>query len=154
MAITRWEPFRGVTRWDPWRELNHIREVMNQAFGEVPVARGEEGMLAPAWMPPVDVYETPEAIVLKAELPGIQKEDVDIQVERNVLTLKGERKAEREVKEENYYRLERQTGTFYRSFSLPHSVQADRIEASMRDGVLEVRLPKAEEAKPKKVKVS
>ena len=153
MAITRWSPTSTLVCWDPFREFSQMRETMNQAFGETPLGRREEGFLTPAWVPAVDVYETPETIVLKAELPGVNREDIDIQVEQNVLTLKGERKDDPQIKQENYYRVERQFGAFLRSFSLPRAVAADRIQATMRDGVLEIHLPKQTEAMPKRIKV-
>ena len=105
------------------------------------------------WSPSVDIYETDENIVLKAELPGVDKKDVSVEVKDSTLILKGERKREKEVKEENYHRVERSFGTFMRSFTLPVSVKQDQVKAKFKDGVLEVTLPKSEEAKPKQVKV-
>jgi HSP20 family protein len=151
MNLTRWELARG--RFDPWRELSSLREWMGRSLDE-PTARREEAFLSPAWMPPVDVYETADAIVLKAELPGVPREDVDIQVEQNVLTIKGERRSEKEVAEEACYRTERLSGSFLRSFHLPRAVDPEKIKATMKDGVLEVRLAKAEEARPRKIAVS
>ncbi len=105
------------------------------------------------WSPAVDIFETADSIVMKAELPGVSRDNIDIQVQDNTLMLKGERKFEREVKEENYLRIERSYGAFQRAFTLPTVVQRDKIKATFKDGVLEVTMPKAEEAKPKQVKI-
>lgn len=127
---------------------------MDRLFGEF--GRGwpmEEGLTAGVWNPPVDVYETGDSIVLKADLPEVSKEDVDISVEGNVLTIRGERKREHEVKEKKFYRRERSYGSFTRSFTLPGTVDPDKIEAGFTGGVLTVTLPKREESKPKQIKV-
>jgi HSP20 family protein len=116
-------------------------------------ADDEEGLTASTWVPAVDIFETADSIVMKAELPGVSRENSDIQVRDNTLTLKGERKFERDVKDENYLRIERSYGAFQRAFSLSTAIQQDKIKAVFKDGVLEVTLPKAEEAKPKQVKV-
>ena len=115
--------------------------------------RPEEG-LARTWEPAVDVYETDKEFVLKAELPGVDPKDVEVRVEDSTLYLKGERKFEKETKEENYHRVERSYGTFTRSFSLPHTINTEQIHADYRNGVLTIRLPKREEAKPKQIKIS
>jgi HSP20 family protein len=124
-----------------------FNEAMGRAWG------GEEGLATGAWMPPVDVYETPESIVLKADLPDVNQDEVDISVENNTLTIRGERKREQEVKEKNYYRMERSYGSFARSFSLPPTVEPEKIEANFAGGVLTLKLPKREESKPKQIKV-
>jgi HSP20 family protein len=113
----------------------------------------EEGLATGVWMPPVDVFETPESIVLKADLPDVNKDEVDISIENNTLTIRGERKLEKETKEKNFYRMERSYGTFSRSFTLPPTVAADRVEAGFDNGVLTLTLPKREESKPKQIKV-
>ncbi len=148
MAIVRW--------WDPLRDLSSIQEKMNQLFEDtLSRTRGrEEGLSAGMWTPAVDIYETGESVVVKAELPGLTREQVGIEVKDGVLTLKGERKVEKEVKEENYHRVERAYGTFQRSFSLPASVDQEKISATLKEGVLEVTLPKKEQAKPKQITVS
>ncbi|MCZ7626694.1 MAG: Hsp20/alpha crystallin family protein [Candidatus Methylomirabilis sp.] len=110
-------------------------------------------MTTSMWSPAVDIFETPDSIVMKAELPGVSRDNIDIQVQDNSLMLKGERKFEREVKEENYLRIERAYGAFHRAFNLPTDIQQDKIKAVFKDGVLEVTMPKAEEAKPKQVKI-
>ena len=145
----------AIVRWDPFRDLITIQDRMNKLFEQTLArTRGDDEVVAPsAWSPSVDIYETAEAIVLTAELPGLKREDIEIQLRDSTLTLKGERKFEREVKDENYLRIERSYGAFQRAFSLPTVVQQDKIKAVFRDGVLEVTMPKAEEAKPKQVKV-
>ncbi len=109
--------------------------------------------MAAAWSPAVDVYETSEGIVLKAELPGLNKEDIDIQIKDNTVTLKGERHVEKDVKEENYLRVERAYGAFHRTFTLPTAIQTEKVRAVFKDGVLELNIPKAEDAKPKQIKI-
>jgi len=145
----------GIVRWDPFQDLVSLQERMNRLFEQtLDHSRGErEGMVAGAWAPAVDIYETPDSIVLQAELPGLSKEDIDIQVRDSVLILKGERRSEKEVKEGNYLRVERAYGGFQRAFTLPAAVQADKIRAVFKDGVLDVNIPKAEEAKPKQIKI-
>ena len=146
----------AIVRWDPFRDVVTLQDRMNRMFDQAlsrTRAYDEEGLTASTWAPAVDIFETAENIVMKAELPGVSRENIDIQVRDNTLTLKGERKFEREVKDENYLRIERSYGAFQRAFSLPTVIQQDKIEAVFKDGVLEVMLPKAEEAKPKQVKV-
>jgi HSP20 family protein len=114
---------------------------------------GETEVSTRSWAPPVDIYETEDAIVLKAELPGIDAKDVEVRVEDNTLYLKGERKYEKEVKEQNYHRVERSYGSFARSFSLPNSIDAEKVKAEYKDGLLTLTMPKREEAKPKTIKI-
>lgn len=146
----------AIVRWDPFRDMMTIQDRMNRLFDQTlsrTKADEEEGLAASTWAPAVDIYETPDSLVLKAELPGVSRENIDIQVRDNTLTLKGERRFEREVKDENYLRIERSYGSFQRAFSLPTVIQQDKIKAVFTDGVLEVTLPKAEEVKPKQVKI-
>lgn len=146
----------AIVRWDPFRDLMTLQDRMNRLFDQTMSrtrADEEEGMTVSTWSPAVDIFETADSIVMKAELPGVSQANIDIQVRDNTLTLKGERKFEREVKDENYLRIERSYGAFQRAFSLPTVIQQDKIRAVFKDGVLEVTLPKAEEAKPKQVKV-
>ena len=146
MAIVRWEPFRDLMATQ--RDFNRLfREAFSPVFGE-----GE--LSTRTWAPPVDIYENGESLVLKAELPGVNPDDVEIRVEDNTLYLKGERKFEKEVKEQNYHRVERSYGTFTRTFSLPNSIDADKVAASYKDGVLTLTMPKKEEAKPKSIKIN
>jgi len=145
----------SVIRWEPFRDLVALKDRMDRLFSDVP-GRGwprEEGLTAGAWLPPVDVYETNDSIIMKAELPGLTENDVDISVEGNILTLKGERQREKEVEEKNYYRAERTFGAFTRTFNLPPTVDAGRIGASFSHGVLQLTLPKREETKPRQIKV-
>jgi HSP20 family protein len=137
--------------WSPLGDLWDLQDEINRAFKGMRNHK-ERGELA-AWAPAVDIYEDKEGVKLSAELPGMKKEDVKINVEDNVLTIKGDRKFSEETKKENYYRVERSYGAFQRSFTLPPTVEADKIRAAMKDGVLEVLIPKKEEAKPKEVKI-
>ena len=145
----------SMIRWEPFRDLVSLRDRMDRLFGEG-LGRSwpmEEGLSTGVWNPAVDVYETHDSIVLKADLPDVTKDDVDISVEGNVLTIRGERKREQEVKEKDFYRMERSYGAFTRSFTLPGTVNPEKIEACFTGGVLTVTLPKREESKPKQIKV-
>jgi len=147
MPITRWEPFRDlVTTQDRFNQL--FNETFARAFGD------QQEVSPRAWIPPVDIYETDESLVLQAELPGINPDDVEIRVEDNTLYLKGERKFEKEVKEENLHRVERSYGTFSRNFALPGSVDASNVKAEYKNGILTLTMPKREEAKPKTIKIN
>jgi len=145
----------ALIRWDPFREMSSLQERMNRLFSDFRVRAplGEEEITQGAWVPPVDIYETSESIVLEAELPGLTKDNIVVEVKNNTLTLKGDKKFEREAKEENYHRVERSYGGFQRAFTLPSTVQQDKVKAKFRDGILEITIPKAEEAKPKQIKV-
>jgi len=144
----------AIVRWDPFRDLISIQDRMNRLFEQTLArTREEEGIAASTWMPAVDIYETPDQVVMKAELPGLTREDIEINVRDNTLSLRGQRKFEKDVKEENYLRIERAYGSFQRSFTLPATIQQDKIKAVFKDGVLEVSLPKAEEARPKQIKI-
>jgi HSP20 family protein len=146
MAIVRWEPFRDVfSTQDRFNRL--FNQTLTQMFGE------DEGKLG-TWSPAVDVFETDQNIVVKAELPGVDPKDVEIRVENNTLFLKGQRKFENEVKEENYHRIERSYGSFTRTFELPGSIDAEKVSAEYKSGVLTLTLPKREEAKPKTIKIN
>lgn len=144
----------AVVKWDPFRDLVSIQDRMNRLFEQtLSRSRGEEGVTATTWTPPVDIYETAETIVMKAEVPGVAREDVHIQIDGNTLTLKGERRFARDVQEESYLRIERAYGSFHRSFALPATVQQENVRAVLKDGVLELTLPKAEDSKPKRIAV-
>ena len=150
MALIRWSP----RTWDPFSELSTLQERMNRLFEEtLPSTRKEEELNRSAFYPSVDINEGDKAITLKADLPGIKKEDVHIDVNDGVITLRGERKFEKEDKQENYHRIERSYGNFHRSFTLPLTVDISAIKAKYKDGILEVTLPKTEEAKPKSIPV-
>ena len=144
----------ALVRWEPVRELNSLQSEMNRLFNtffDTP-AGGNGGGLR-RWVPPMDLVETDDHFVLKADLPGLDANDVAIEVEDKVLTLSGERKVEHETSKEGFYRLERSSGEFRRSLTLPEGVDADKIEANFDKGVLEVRIPKPEERKPRKVQI-
>jgi len=139
-------PFR--TQTSPWQELREMREQMDRLLGSFMMGRG--GM---EWVPAVDITERPNELVLTAELPGMRREDIEIELENNVLTIRGEKKAEHEEKGEERYVFERQFGSFARSFTLPRTVDPDRIHARFENGVLTVKMPKSEAAKGRKIDV-
>ena len=144
-TINRWEqPFRGATT---------LQEQINRVFGDVAGRTGEESNLTP-WAPEVDIYETENELVVKADLPDVNPQDLDIRVENNILTIRGERKFDSKVNEDNYLRIERSYGSFSRSFSLANSVKSEAIKADYQNGVLKLSIPKREEAKPKQIKVN
>lgn len=147
MAILRWQPFSTMAAE---REFDRLFRDSFTTFGG---EREAEPSTRP-WAPAVDIFETENSIVLKAELPGIDPKDVEVRVEDNTLYLKGERKFEKETKDENYHRVERSYGSFARSFSLPNSIDADKVAAEYKDGVLNLTLPKREEAKPKTIRIN
>ena len=143
----------NIIRWTPFRDLV-TREKMNRIFEDTFTSQGEEkDMAASNWTPSVDIHENESELVLSAEVPGIEDKDIEIEIENNTLSIKGERKIEKETKEENYHRIERSYGSFYRSFTLPTNVNQDNIKAEYDNGVLRISLPKKPELKPKKVKV-
>jgi HSP20 family protein len=135
-----------ITRIDPFRELANL-------FGNFAEGTGKDQLQAGTFVPPVDVYEDEHNLVLKLEVPGVNEEDLDIQLENNTLTVKGERKFEKEEKEENFHRIERRYGSFLRTFRLPNIVDSDKVEANYNKGVLRISLAKKAEAKPKQIKV-
>ena len=141
-----------LVRWEPMRELNTLQTEMNRLFNNF---FDDEGGNAERrrWAPAVDLLEREDSLVLRADLPGLKEEDVQIEVRDNVLTISGERRAEFEDSEQGYYRIERAYGNFSRSLSLPDGVDADKIEAHFEDGVLEVKIPKPEERKPKRISI-
>ena len=140
-------------KWDPFEELNTLRNRMDRVFAKF----GDEldqPIMAGNWMPTTDVYETKDALVLKTELPGIEEKDIDIELQSNVLTITGERKKEEKIDEKSYQRFERRYGNFVRSFTLPPNVNLEKITAAFDKGLLEIQIPKKEEAMPKKVKLA
>src|SRR3974390_1070026 len=143
-----------LTRWDPFRELSALQNRMSRLFEEQYGSGREESLTAGAFVPPVDIYEDEHSIRLKLEVPGIEEEDLDVKVENNTLTVAGERKFEKEEKEENFRRVERRYGSFTRPFTLPNTVSTEDINASYDNGVLNIRLAKRAEAKPKQIKVN
>ena len=143
-----------LTRWDPFRELYALQNRMNRLFEEQRGGGLEESLTTTAFAPPVDIYEDEHSVQLKLEVPGIEEKDLDVKIENNTLTVSGERKFEKEEKEENFRRVERRYGSFTRSFTLPNTVNTEDINASYDNGVLNIRLAKRAEAKPKQIKVS
>jgi HSP20 family protein len=142
-----------ITRWNPMRELMNVHEQLNKVFEE-DLRRNSPDLEYGNWAPAVDLREEDSQFVIQADMPGMKKEDIDVNVENNVLTVRGERRFEAEVKKENYHRIERAYGKFARSFTLPARVVTDGIAANYKDGILEVVIPKAEESKPKKIVVN
>ena len=144
-----------ITRWDPFREFVTLQDRMNRLFRDPRGSEGQdESLTTTAFAPPVDVYEDEHNVILKIEVPGIDEKDIDVRIENNTLTVHGERKFEKEEKEENFRRVERRFGSFTRSFTLPSTVSTDDIQADYDHGVLKVRLAKRAEAKPKQIKVN
>ena len=141
----------SLVRWEPFRDLLALQERLNRGF-ETARQTGEEQL--GTWAPAVDIYETEKEIVLKADLPGMNLADVDISLNNNVLSVRGERRFEKEVKEDSYHRVERAYGNFVRTFTLPNTVNVEQIEASYDAGVLKITMPKREEARPKQIKVN
>jgi len=144
----------AIIRFDPFRDLVTLREKMNRLFEDAATSRGEEkDLISSSWSPSVDIYEDEHQLVLMAEVPGISEKDVEVKIEDNLLSIRGERKMEKETKEENYHRIERAYGTFLRSFTLPNYIDQDKIRAEHENGVLKITMPKKAELKPRKVKI-
>ena len=142
----------AISRWDPFRDLMSIQNELNRLFGRT-YAGGESGTGTGTWMPALDVFETEDKFVVKVELPGLNPDEVDVSVEDSTLTIRGERKFYENVSDDSFHRVERRYGAFQRSLSLLPTADAERIEASFDRGVLSVEVPKAEQAKPKKIQV-
>jgi HSP20 family protein len=143
----------AITRWDPFREVVALQNRLNSVFGNMN-NENENPMTTASFVPAVDVYEDEKKVVLKLEVPGIEEKDLDVSVENNTLTVKGERKFEKEEKEENFHRIERRYGSFYRAFTLPTTVDTEHVAASYNAGVLKLELTKKPEAQPKQIKVN
>lgn len=144
-----------LTRWDPFDDLLRIQERMNRMF-EDSLSRtpgGGRNLPDGNWVPAVDIYETSDRVVVMADLPGVEREDIELRIESNTLILSGERRMKKNVDEDNYHRVERGHGTFHRSFTLPTTIDQDRIRAEHRNGILEVSLPKTEGGQPKTISV-
>ncbi len=143
-----------ITRWDESSGLRSLQDQVNRLFeGNFTHDRSGHSDLA-TWAPRVDIYETENELILKADLPGLQDEDIDVRVENNMLTIRGERNFEKDVNEDNYLRVERAYGSFTRSFSLPNTVNSESVRAEYRNGVLTLHMAKREESKPKQIKIS
>ncbi len=142
-----------ITRWDPFRDINQLQGGLNRLFQDY--NRGSDELTTSgSFVPAVDVYDDEHNLVLKMEVPGVDQKDIDIRLENNTLTVRGERNFEKEEKEENFHRIERRYGTFSRSFTLPNSVDTEKVNANYENGVLKISLAKRAEAKPKQIKVN
>jgi HSP20 family protein len=146
----------AIVRWDPFREMSDMQDRMGRLLGEFYGRRGaDDVMRRGAWIPPVDIYDGGKhELVIKAELPDMQRDDIQLTVDNNTLTISGEKKMDAELKEENCHRVERAYGTFTRSFSLPPTVDGAKVSADYKAGVLTIRLPMREEAKPRQIQVT
>lgn len=141
-----------IVRWDPFSDMIQLRDEIGRWFEGV--SENERGRKSAVWAPNVDIKETEKEVQIKADLPGMKLEDIDVSVDENQLIIKGERKTEKEEKEKDYIRVERSYGSFYRSFNIGVPVKADEIKASYKNGVLDINLPKADVKKPKKIEIS
>lgn len=145
----------SIVRYDPFRDLRSLQDEVNRLFStNLSRPFGDEGMARGAWNPSVDIYENKDQIVLEAELPGMKREDFDLSIENNVITLRGERRFEKQDEGDNFHRVERSYGSFARSFTLPQTVQTDEVTAEYRNGVLRVKMPKREEVKARRIEVA
>ncbi|MFQ5830950.1 MAG: Hsp20/alpha crystallin family protein, partial [Candidatus Methylomirabilia bacterium] len=153
MALERWRPFGRTPKWEPFRELADIQTEMNWLFDRFFGRPAQIASMDGLWAPVVDLYESNDELVVSAELPGVKEKEIQVTLTGDLLTIRGERTQKREVREEHYHRLERVFGKFERNIPLPIPVRSDKVKATYRDGVLEIRLPKTEEAKPRAIKV-
>ena len=145
-----------IVRWDPFRNMTTLQDRINRIFDET-ASRSQDYDVEVSqcdWRPVVDIYDSEKAIVTNAELPGVTKDTITLDVKENILTLRGERKSDEEVRKENYYRMERCFGTFERAFTLPSTVDPAKITANFKDGILKIEIPKAEEKKPKQITIN
>src|SRR6266478_4851055 len=143
-----------LTRWEPFREFSTLQDRMNRLFRETQGNSQDEALTSSSFAPAVDVYEDEHNVTLKIEVPGMDEKDIDVRIENNTLTVHGERKFDKDEKEDNYRRIERQYGSFTRTFTLPDTVDTDSVSANYEKGVLKVKLAKKAEAKPKQIKVN
>src|SRR5688572_33400627 len=145
----------ALSRWDPFRDLSMLQDRMNRMFEDAGRGlRGDEPSATTTWSPAVDIYETEGEIIVQAELPGVDRKDITLHLENQILTLKGERRFEKETKQENYHRIERAYGGFSRAFSIPAIVDEEKIRADYKDGILKIALPKKEQVKPKQIPIA
>jgi HSP20 family protein len=149
-SLTKWDPFKD---WDPFRDLSEFQHRLGSFFSQFPSKAGSEGANISQWSPAVDIVEDDKEFLLKVELSEVKREDVQVSVENGVLTIQGERKAEKEEKNRRYHRMERSYGSFTRSFSLPDGTDGSTTRAEFKDGLLQVHVPKSETAKPKHIEV-
>ena len=144
----------AIVRWDPFREVVSLQNRLNSLFQDYSRGQNDDEVLSAAsFAPPVDIYEDDQKLGLKLEVPGVKQDDIDIQVEGRTLTVRGERKFDKEEKQENFHRVEHRYGTFARSFTLPSSVDAENVKATYDAGVLQLEFPKKAEAKPRQIKI-
>ncbi|BBA69081.1 Hsp20/alpha crystallin family protein [Geobacter sulfurreducens] len=143
----------AIVKYSPFRDMMNMQEQMNRLLDLAWSKQGGEELREGAWQPPVDIFEDENAVIIKAELPGIDQKDIEVRIEDNTLTIRGERKHEEEVRKENYHRVERYYGGFQRSFSIPATIDQEKVRASSDKGVLTITLPKREEVKPKQITV-
>jgi len=153
MSLIRWQPRGSVSQWTPFRELGQFHRDMDRLFDMSFGGRGADTLFESGWAPAVDVVQENDRFHVRFDLPGMKRDEIEITLHGDTLTISGEKKRESEVKEDSYYRAERYFGKFSRSLVLPTSVSADKIEATYKDGVLDVVVPKTEEAKPKQIKI-
>jgi HSP20 family protein len=146
------DTFMAITRWDPFRDVIALQNRVNSLFRDF--SEGDGALTTATFVPAVDIYEDAQKVVLKLEVPGVEEKDLDVRVENNTLTVRGERKFEKEEKEENFHRIERRYGSFYRAFTLPSTVDTENVQAKYNAGVLNVELKKKAEAQPKQIKVN
>jgi HSP20 family protein len=144
----------NLTRWDPYREFNTFADRLTRVLSQTTPRNRDEEMSLGSWLPPVDIAEDKDRITMTAELPGFKEDQIEIQMEGGVLTLRGERKFEDEKEGRNFHRVERSYGQFVRSFTLPNNVDREKIQANFADGLLKIELPKREEAKPRQIKIT
>ena len=142
----------AITHWDPFREVATLQNRVNALFRDF--SESESPVTTASFVPAVDIYEDDKRVVLKLEVPGIEEKDIDVRVENHTLTVKGERKFEKEEKEQNFHRIERRYGSFYRAFTLPSAIDAENVEASYNAGVLKLELKKKPEAQPKQIRIN
>jgi len=152
-TLTRWKPLSTFSRWNPFKEMEDMEKRFASMLPSLTGNGESETLTVAEWSPSVDISEDDREYTVKAELPEVKKEDVKVNVENGVLTITGERKFEKEEKNKKYHRIERAYGNFTRSFTLPEAVKADKVSAEFKDGVLHVRLPKDESARPKSVEI-
>jgi len=143
----------AIVKYNPFKELRTMQDQMNRMLDMAWNREFGEELKEGVWQPPVDIYEDEQSVVIKAEVPDVDQKDIEVRIENNTLTLKGERKHSSEIKKENYYRVERYFGQFQRSFSLPQSINQDKVQATCERGILTITLPKREEVKPKQISV-
>ena len=153
MALIRWQPRGTLSAWSPMSEMEEMRNEMSRMFG-FPFGRGDaDGFFGSLWSPAVDIVQEGDHFLVRADLPGMKKDEIEITLNGDTLTISGEKKRESEAKDDGYYRSERYYGKFSRSLVRPSTVDANKIEASYKDGVLSLTIPKSEEARPKQIKI-